>query len=311
MNKTNPTCRRPALCIVIASLLTLLIWLTTMGLATYRHSTHGIDVTAGGVTFRDHCGACHVVEKGVTTHHGPNLYNFGQRAATRRPGITAAEYVLESILDPDVFVHPDNHRGMPKSLANVMSPAEIRNVIAYVAGRGATPDYVEIGSLEIPDLSDRIQQRVISRKDMALATDVLRREGKCLECHTLFRNAEYTVLAPAIFGVGLADPALIREAIVDPSRTVSPYHRWVSVSTVDGRVVTGQLIAQDEERLVMLHRATDGDLKQIDISTADIEQEDNQLLIVPSQRSPMPDGFRQLLSEQELDALVRMIRQLN
>ncbi|MCA9211784.1 MAG: c-type cytochrome, partial [Planctomycetales bacterium] len=69
-------------------------------------NTQGIDIVAGRDLFRAHCGACHFAKEGFPAHHGPNLHDIGSKAASRRPEQTAAEYILESILDPSAFVAP-------------------------------------------------------------------------------------------------------------------------------------------------------------------------------------------------------------
>ncbi len=297
--------------VTIAIVVVLAIWMVTVGLMSYEPSIEGIDVVAGYRVFRANCGSCHMIEKGISTHHGPNLYGFGKLAGTRRPELTAAEYILQSIVDPDVFVADVNRRGMPRNLATVMTPEEIRNVVAYVVSRGGSPDYTEIHALDIPDLSRETESRTVRREDMELAEQVLRGRSGCLQCHTLYRNAEYTVFAPALFGAGLSDETLLRESIVDPSKAVSPYHRWVNVYLANGKTVTGKLIERTEERLVLLERGDANDLVQVDIPMSDIEVEDDEVLILESETSPMPTGLDKILTEHELDVLVRMVRQLN
>ena len=126
--------------ISIGIVLSLGIWLATVGLISFDPVPGGIDVASGKSTFREHCEACHVLDKGVTLHHGPNFYEIGKVAGTRKPDLTAAEYILESILDPAAFVAPLNHRGMPKNVASDLSPDTIRNIVAFLASRGARRD---------------------------------------------------------------------------------------------------------------------------------------------------------------------------
>lgn len=301
----------PARCLVIAVGLTLAAWLVVVGFMSYEPSAGGIDIAAGSVTFRDRCGACHIVERGITTHHGPNLYDFGKRAGSRKPNLSAAEYVLESIVDPDAFVHPDNHRGMPKSLAQSMTADEMRNLIAYVLSQGSTPRYEEINALPIADHSGDQPPRVVQRADMELAASVFQGRGECLQCHSLFRNAEYTVIAPGLFGVGLTDMASIRESIVEPDKTVAPYHRWVNVFMSNGQVETGKLMSRSADQLTLMTRTSDGRLEPRQLAIRDIEEEDGGPLIIESSTSPMPAGIDKLLTKEELDALILMIRQLN
>ena len=186
------TGRRPLWHFALAAGLPLLAWSATVGILSRQPNTGNISVVAGGAKFRDYCGACHIVEKGITTHHGPNLYEIGKVAASRKPDMTAAAYLLESILDPAAFVAPTNRAGMPKNIARDLAPDEIRDIVAYLASRGGTPRYDEIRTLEIPDLRpDQSTPTPVRRDQMQLAEHVLREKAACLECHSLFRNAEH------------------------------------------------------------------------------------------------------------------------
>jgi putative heme-binding domain-containing protein len=311
-SSSRPAASRPGVRLVmVAALLVLGIWLATIAVMSIPRSTRGIDLAAGGVTFRDRCGACHVVEKGISTHHGPNLYDFGKLAGTRKPGMSGERYVLESVLDPDVFIAPENRRGMPRNLGTALSPAELRNVVAYVMSRGGSPDFDAIARLDIPDRRGTTPTRTIRLEDMQLADRVLRERGECLQCHALYRNAEYTVFAPPLFGVGLSDIEQLRESITDPNKLVAPAHRGVNVVLKDGRVVSGKLISRTADRLVLIARGEQNERLRVDLAISDVETEDEAALIVPSEVSPMPSGLDKQLTPEEFDALVTLIRQLN
>lgn len=296
--------------VLIGIVLSLGIWLATVGLISFDPVPRGIDIASGKSTFRDHCEACHVLDKGVTLHHGPNFYEIGKVAGTRKPDLTAAEYILESILDPGAFVAPQNWSGMPKSVAHELSPDAIRNIVAFLSSRGGRPDYEEIMRLKIPEQTEP-PVRAVRRQDMELAERVLRERGECLKCHSLHRNAEHRVFAPALFGAGLVDTQMVRESIVDPSKVVSPAHAVVSVFLESGRVVSGKLISQTEDRLVLFARNEQNDPVRVEVPMSEIEQEDGEPMILRSESSPMPTGLNQLLTPEELEAVISMIGQLN
>ena len=297
--------------LVIAVGLPLGIWLATFGFLSFEPSAGEINLSSGSATFRDRCGACHILEKGISTHYGPNLYDFGKVAGTRKPDTTAAEYILESILDPAAFVAPTNHAGMPSNVASDLSADDVRNVVAFLASRGARPNYDEIRQLEIPEPPPEPPTRTVRRNDMELAAQVLREKGGCLQCHSLHRNAEHRLLAPGLFGVGLVDEQMIRESIVDPNKVVSPNHVGVNVFLESGKIVSGRLISQTDERLVLLARNSQNDPVRVEVALSDIENEDGQPMIVRSHTSPMPTGLKQQLTTEEMDAVITMIRQLN
>ena len=58
---------------------------------------------------------------------------MGERAATRIAGMSAADYIHESIVDPSAYVvsgFPDNV--MPKNFADKFSAQDISDLIAYI-----------------------------------------------------------------------------------------------------------------------------------------------------------------------------------
>jgi mono/diheme cytochrome c family protein len=78
---------------------------------------------------------------GCTNCHEPNL--FGQRlgpplddigtlAVTRRPGLSAEEYVRQSILDPGAYVLPGYQDSMPRDLGRDLSPTDLDALVAYL-----------------------------------------------------------------------------------------------------------------------------------------------------------------------------------
>jgi hypothetical protein len=146
---------------------------------------------------------------------------------------------------------------------------------------------------------------------MELAERVLRERGTCLQCHALYRNAEYEVFAPSLFGVGLSDETLIRESIVDPNKVVPQYHRWVHVELDNGTTVSGKLISRSDQRLVLITRGEQNQPVPTEISLSAVQHEDGHPLIQSAIASPMPTGFDRLLSERELNAVITLIRQLN
>jgi mono/diheme cytochrome c family protein len=84
------------------------------------------------------CTACHSLIPGEIKV-GPSLAGVADRAATREPGKTVAEYIRESIQQPNAFIVPDaetfkaNGKSvMPEGLGNLMSPQDLADLIAYL-----------------------------------------------------------------------------------------------------------------------------------------------------------------------------------
>lgn len=309
MKPTRKT--HPVRLILVSLALPLLIWSGSIVLMSYQPAARGFNLAEGAATFRDRCGACHFLDEGISTHHGPNLHRIGADAATRKAGTSAAQYLLESILQPDAFVAPQNRRGMPRNVAHDLSQQTIRNLVAYLAGRGSSPDYDEIGQLNIPDFSAQREPRVIRLEDMELAEGALRGKANCLQCHSPYRNAEYQMFAPSLFGMGLTDVRQIRESIVTPSRVVSPAYASATVCLANGEVLTGRLISSNDQAMVLLTQNGHGQWICRDLPTSALDADQEHPVLSPTSLSPMPSGFDRLLSDQELEAIVTLVRQLN
>ena len=63
---------------------------------------------------------------------GPSLDHLGTAAATRRPGLSADEYVRQSILDPGAYVVPGYQDSMPRDLGRDLSPTDLEALVAYL-----------------------------------------------------------------------------------------------------------------------------------------------------------------------------------
>ena len=85
----------------------------------------------------------------------------------------------------------------------------------------------------------------------------------------------------------------------------------MNVALQSGKIVSGRLLSRHADRLLLAVRDEQGTLVQQAVHMADVEVEDGQPLIVPSSVSLMPSGFQELLTPDELNALLGLIDQLN
>ena len=77
------------------------------------------------------CANCH--EPNLFGQHlGPPLEHVGTVAGTRRPGLSAEEYLRQSILDPGAFVVPGYQDSMPRDLGRDLSPTDLDALVAYL-----------------------------------------------------------------------------------------------------------------------------------------------------------------------------------
>ncbi len=77
------------------------------------------------------CFLCHAIGGGAASR-GPDLAGLAGRAATRKPGMGAEEYLRESIANPGAFIVPTYAPIMLADLAQRLSPEQMDDLIAYL-----------------------------------------------------------------------------------------------------------------------------------------------------------------------------------
>jgi len=82
------------------------------------------------------CQTCHIIEGLTTGPVGPELTHIGTDAAGRRPGLSAEEYIEESIRDPEAFVATGVPRAIPgvmtKAITEGLSDDEVQALVAFL-----------------------------------------------------------------------------------------------------------------------------------------------------------------------------------
>ena len=82
------------------------------------------------------CFTCHIIEDVSAIAIGPELTHIGTDAAARKPGLSAAEYIDESIRTPEVFIAEGVERALPGLMTTAitagLSDDDIANLIAYL-----------------------------------------------------------------------------------------------------------------------------------------------------------------------------------
>lgn len=93
----------------------------SLGETLFREGAHGAVPCAG----------CHSVENDARLV-GPGLLSVAERAETRVEGMTAAEYLYQSIVDPSALVVAGYFNMMPKDFGQLYSDEEINALVAYM-----------------------------------------------------------------------------------------------------------------------------------------------------------------------------------
>jgi putative heme-binding domain-containing protein len=123
--------------------------------------------------------------------------------------------------------------------------------------------------------------------------------ARCIVCHRF--DGEGGATGPDLTqAAGRFQLADLVEAIVQPSRVVSDQYRASIVQTADGRVVTGRIVSETPETLVVVTDPEDA-TQHAKIARQDVEE------VVASPESLMPQGLLDQLNEGEVLDLVAYV----
>ncbi|GIV83695.1 MAG: hypothetical protein KatS3mg052_0702 [Candidatus Roseilinea sp.] len=81
------------------------------------------------------CVGCHSQKKGERLV-GPSFYNLWNIAQTRVPGMSAREYLYQSIVDPNAYIVEGYQAGlMQQNYAAILSPQQMADILAWIEAR--------------------------------------------------------------------------------------------------------------------------------------------------------------------------------
>lgn len=82
------------------------------------------------------CATCHTIEGVSEALIGPDLTHIGTDAATRQPGVSARDYLTESIREPEAFVAEGVERATPglmtTALTANLSDSEVSALVEFL-----------------------------------------------------------------------------------------------------------------------------------------------------------------------------------
>jgi len=152
--------------------------------------------TAAPIFQKGGCVACHVIPgvPGAVGTIGPDLSRVGEVAADQiqmpeytGTAETAADFIRESVVNPDAFVSPECPSGpctagqMPSSLADLLSEKEIDTIVAYLSSLPGENTAVEVETTPVIG-----EAPVLTEAEWEKATQIF--FERCAGCHGVLRN---------------------------------------------------------------------------------------------------------------------------
>jgi putative heme-binding domain-containing protein len=122
--------------------------------------------------------------------------------------------------------------------------------------------------------------------------------NQCFKCHAI--GGAGGVVGPDLVSIGASAPVdYLVESLIEPNKKIKENYHSQSVVTDEGKVVTGIVVRETGEELVL----RDADDKIVTIAKSSIEERKDG-------RSLMPDGAVDVLTRKELVDLVRFLSEL-
>lgn len=110
-----------------------IIVLLLAGCAASGNAERGTQIFTKGQADAPPCSTCHQVVNGqVGFSIGPNLTGVAERATMRVVGMTAADYLRQSILEPRRYVVPGYRNSMYPDYRIHLTEQHIEDLIAYL-----------------------------------------------------------------------------------------------------------------------------------------------------------------------------------
>ncbi len=105
-----------------------------------RQTIEGADVAAAEtLALKYGCVGCHAVDPNEVKT-GPTWHNAGDHAIIRVAGESPAQYLYQSITQPNAFITPGYPGNiMPQNFSELMTPEEIGDMVAYLLQQNGQP----------------------------------------------------------------------------------------------------------------------------------------------------------------------------
>lgn len=220
-------------------------------------TTQTVNVAVGEYLFNLRCASCHAVKPDAPARMGPNLATIGTDAGTRKPGLDATGYLLESILRPEDFIAPGASGRMPAGLADDLRDEYVRSLLGYLLLRGGEPDYAELTRLQIERPSP-VPRRAAYLLQLRRGEKLFSEELGCAGCHGIHEDVGESLIAPGLSKAGLLTREYVETSVRDPSAHIAAGYAQVTITRKDGSTVSGRLWSDNEEAARVLGPGADG-----------------------------------------------------
>jgi putative heme-binding domain-containing protein len=118
----------------------------------------------------------------------------------------------------------------------------------------------------------------------------------CAVCHRLFGQGE--TIGPDLTGSERGNLEFLLTSLVDPSALIRKEYQAQSVALVDGRVLSGLVVDENERSMTLVG----SDRQKVVLPRSQVED------VKPSDVSVMPDGLLDKLSEPQIRDLFRYLQ---
>ena len=172
---------------------------------------------------RGGCLLCHKISEQGNTR-GPDLRGVGARAASRKPGMSAEAYLIESLVDPGAYVVEEFAAAGGLTIMPVatlppadLAPTELKALIAYLQSLGGEVT-VEITAADVAAAALK-KEKPTAAVDTHPGRDLVTKHG-CIACHDV--NGTIRLVGPPLTNVReRLSAAEIRQSIMDPDSVIA------------------------------------------------------------------------------------------
>ena len=188
-------------------------------------------------------GGCLICHKDSETgnERGPDLRLAAAVATTRKSGMSAEAYLIDSLVSPDNSLAPGYPNIMPSAIkppAN-LSMAEVKAVVAYLQSLGGMESTVKVQAEDVA---------MQTSKDPVHPGRVLMNQHGCIACHKV--EGEGGAIGPDLTKAALnREPTELMQKVIDP-------RIWTTPGYPAGVMPVGKTIPENDRYEIVAYLAS-------------------------------------------------------